>query len=258
MTAVPERLRPLLAPESPLQDLARRFSAAGYRLHLVGGTVRDALLGVTKSDSDYDLTTDARPDAVLELVRGWADHVWLQGQAYGTIGGAKGSFRVEITTFRAEVYRPDSRKPSVTFSDSLETDLSRRDFTVNAMAISLPEPKLADPYGGLDDLLVHKRLRTPLDPEVSFLDDPLRMMRAARFMAGLGLEPDPALVAAATDLAGRLEVVSAERIRDELTKLLLVDDPSAGLWFLAETGLADEFLPELNRMRLEQDPIHTH
>jgi poly(A) polymerase len=258
MTAVPERLRPLLAPDSPLQDLARRFSAAGHSLYLVGGSVRDALLGATKPVPDYDLTTEARPDAVLEIVRGWADHVWLQGQAYGTIGGAKGSMRVEVTTFRAEVYRPDSRKPEVTFADSLETDLSRRDFTVNAMAISLPEPQLVDPYGGVDDLLVHRRLRTPLDPEISFLDDPLRMMRAARFMAGLGLQPDPALVAAATELAGRLEVVSAERIRDELSKLLVVDDPSPGLWFLVQAGLADEFLPELPGLALEQDPIHHH
>src|SRR5205085_4535171 len=169
-----------------------------------------------------------------------------------------GVTKLAVTTFRAEVYRADSRKPSETFADSLDTDLSRRDFTVNAMAISLPEPHLADPYGGLDDLLVHKRLRTPLDPEVSFLDDPLRMMRAARFVAGLGLEPDPALVVAATDLAGRLEVVSAERIRDELSKLLVVDDPSAGLWFLVGTGLADEFLPELPGLALEQDPIHHH
>ena len=258
MTAVPERLRPLLAPDSPLQDLARRFSAAGHSLHLVGGSVRDALLGVTTPVPDYDLTTEARPDAVLEIVRRWADHVWLQGQAYGTIGGAKGPIRVEVTTFRAEVYRPDSRKPTVTFGDSLETDLSRRDFTVNAMALSLPEPQLVDPYGGLDDLLVHRRLRTPLDPETSFLDDPLRMMRAARFIAGLGLEPDPAVVAAATDLAGRLEVVSAERIRDELSKLLVVDDPSPGLWFLVRTGLAAEFLPELPGLALEQDPIHHH
>jgi poly(A) polymerase len=262
MSAVPERLRPLLAPESPLQDLARRFQSAGHSLYLVGGWVRDALLGVTKPGADYDLTTDARPDRILELVRPWSDHVWLQGQAYGTIGAARGEppgdVRVEITTFRAEVYRPDSRKPTVVFSDSLETDLSRRDFTVNAMALSLPEPTLTDPYGGVEDLLVHKRLRTPLDPEVSFLDDPLRMMRAARFIAGLGLEPDPALVRAATDLAGRLEVVSAERIRDELNKLLLVDDPSSGLWFLVRTGLADEFLPELPGLALEQDPIHHH
>ncbi|HYH52440.1 MAG TPA: HDIG domain-containing protein, partial [Acidimicrobiia bacterium] len=258
MTAVPERLRPLLAPDSPLQELARRFTAAGHTLHLVGGSVRDALLGVTKPDADYDLTTDARPDEILGLVRPWADHVWLQGQAFGTIGAGHGEMKVEITTFRADVYRPDSRKPEVTFSDSLETDLSRRDFTVNAMAISLPAPKLVDPYGGLDDLLIHKRLRTPLDPDVSFLDDPLRMMRAARFIAGLGLEPDPALVAAATELAGRLEVVSAERIRDELNKLLVVQDPSAGLWFLVRTGLADEFLPELPGLALEQDPIHHH
>jgi len=258
MSAIPERLRPLLAPDSPLQDLARRFQSAGHVLYLVGGSVRDALLGVTKPDADYDLTTDARPDAIHELVRPWADHVWLQGQAYGTIGASQGGMRVEITTFRAEVYRPESRKPSVTFSDSLETDLSRRDFTVNAMAISLPDPQLVDPYGGLDDLLIHKRLRTPQGPEISFLDDPLRMMRAARFMAGLGLEPDEALVQAATDLAGRLEVVSAERIRDELSKLLVVDDPSTGLWFLVRTGLADEFLPELPGLALEQDPIHHH
>jgi len=256
MTAVPERLRPLLAPESPLQDLARRFQDGGHLLYLVGGSVRDALIGVTSPD--YDLTTDARPDRILELVRPWAEHVWLQGQAFGTIGASQGGMRLEITTFRAEVYRSDSRKPSVTFSDSLETDLSRRDFTVNSMAISLPQPQLVDPYGGLDDLLVHKRLRTPLDPEISFVDDPLRMMRAARFVAGLGLEPDAALVRAATDLAGRLEVVSAERIRDELNKLLVVSDPSAGLWFLVHTGLASEFLPELPGLELEQDPIHHH
>jgi poly(A) polymerase len=256
MTAVPERLRPLLAPDSPLQDLARRFAGAGHSLYLVGGSVRDALLGV--ASPDYDLTTDARPERILELVQPWADHVWLQGQAFGTIGAAQGEMRVEITTFRAEVYRPDSRKPAVTFSDSLDTDLSRRDFTVNAMAIALPDPVMVDPYGGIDDLLIHKRLRTPLDPEVSFLDDPLRMMRAARFMAGLGLEPDPAVVQAATDLAGRLEVVSAERIRDELSKLLVVADPSAGLWFLVQTGLAVEFLPELPGLALEQDPIHHH
>src|SRR5688572_24967546 len=170
MSAVPERLRPLFAQESPVQDLARRFQDGGHSLYLVGGSVRDALIGV--ASPDHDLTTDARPDRILELVQPWADHVWLQGQAFGTIGAAQGDIRVEITTFRAEVYRSGSRKPSVTFSDSLETDLSRRDFSVNAMAISLPEPTLADPYGGLDDLLIHKRLRTPLDPEVSFLDDP--------------------------------------------------------------------------------------
>jgi poly(A) polymerase len=261
MTAIPPRLQPLLAPKSPAQQAARLLTDAGYEGYLVGGSVRDAFLdrAVREGEQpDVDLATNARPDAVERIVRGWADAVWLQGQRFGTVGCRKDDVILEITTFRAEVYRPDSRKPEVTFADSLETDLSRRDFTVNAMAISLPEPQLVDPYGGVDDLLVHRRLRTPLDPEISFLDDPLRMMRAARFMAGLGLQPDPALVAAATELAGRLEVVSAERIRDELSKLLVVDDPSPGLWFLVQAGLADEFLPELPGLALEQDPIHHH
>jgi len=165
--------------------------------------------------------------------------------------------RMEITTFRAEVYRPESRKPEVAYADNVETDLARRDFTVNAMAIRLPEPELVDPYGGVADLAA-RRLRTPLEPEVSFLDDPLRMLRAARFIAGLELVPEPEVVRAVEELRQRLEIVSAERIRDELSKLLLVDDPSAGLWFLVETGLSDEFLPELRSMRLEQDPVHTH
>ena len=256
MTAVPERLRPLLADDSPLQELARRFVAAGHQIYLVGGSVRDALLG--RPAEDLDLATDARPDAIFDLVTGWADHTWEQGRAFGTIGAQRGELRFEITTFRAEVYRPDSRKPEVAYSDDLETDLSRRDFTVNAMAMALPEPRLIDPYDGLGDLLVAKRLRTPLDPEISFLDDPLRMMRAARFTASLGLEPDAALVAAIESLRGRLEVVSAERIRDELSKLMVVPDPSPGLWMLARTGLADEFLPELNGLALEQDPIHHH
>lgn len=256
MTVVPERLRPLLASESPLQELAGRFASAGHRLFLVGGSVRDALLG--EAGSDLDLTTDARPEAIERLVEGWAERIWLQGKAFGTVGCSRGELRLEITTFRAEVYRPESRKPSVTFADNLETDLSRRDFTVNAMAISLPEPVLSDPFEGLSDLLVTKRLRTPLDPETSFLDDPLRMLRAARFTASLGLEPDPALVRAITELRGRLEIVSPERIRDELSKLLVVPDPSPGLWFLVDTGLAKEFLPELPALALEQDPVHHH
>ncbi len=256
MTAVPEKLRPLLAPESPVQELARRLSAAGHCLYLVGGSVRDALLG--RPGGDLDFATDARPAAIEALVDGWAEHVWLQGKAFGTIGCSRGELRLEITTFRAEVYRPDSRKPEVAFADSLEVDLSRRDFTVNAMALSLPEPELVDPFGGVEDLLIHKRLRTPLDPETSFLDDPLRMMRAARFTASLGLEPEPQLTAAVEHLRGRLEVVSAERIRDELSKLLVVPDPSPGLWFLVRLGLADEFLPELPGLALEQDPIHQH
>ncbi|MDQ3944217.1 MAG: CCA tRNA nucleotidyltransferase [Actinomycetota bacterium] len=258
MTLVPERLRSLLAAGSPLQELAGRFIAAGRRLYLVGGSVRDALLG--RTSPDLDLTTDARPEEIERLVDGWAEHVWLQGKAFGTIGCSQGDLKLEITTFRAEVYRPDSRKPNVVFADDLETDLSRRDFTVNAMALLLggEDPTLIDPFDGLEDLLVHRRLRTPLDPEISFVDDPLRMLRAARFIAAHGLQPEPALSAAVKQLKGRLEIVSAERIADELSKLLVVPDPSPGLWFLVETGLAGEFLPELPALALEQDPIHRH
>ena len=252
---IPERLRPMLADDSPLQELARRFVAAGKSVYLVGGSVRDALLG--RTSPDYDLTTDAHPEEIERLIAGWAEHVWLQGKAFGTIGCSRGDLRLEITTFRAEAYHPDSRKPNVTFADELEADLARRDFTVNAMALTLPEPVLVDPFGGIADL-VARRLRTPLDPEISFLDDPLRMLRAARFIATLGLEPDPGLVPAVRDLRARLEIVSPERIRDELSKLLVADDPSPGLWFLVETGLAEEFLPELPALALEQDPVHQH
>jgi poly(A) polymerase len=256
---LPARLRPFYEPGSPTRELGERLAAAGYQAYLVGGTVRDALLDrdLSGPDVDADITTDARPDVVEGIVRGWADHVWLQGQRFGTIGCQKGERRLEITTFRADVYRPDSRKPEVAYSDDLETDLSRRDFTVNAMALALPEPAFVDPFGGAADLAA-KVLRTPLAPEVSFVDDPLRMLRAARFISGIGLVPEPPLVRAVEDLRTRLEIVSAERIRDELSRLLMVEDPSAGLWFLCTTGLSDEFLPELNSMRLEQDPIHTH
>jgi poly(A) polymerase len=260
MAAIPPRLQPLLDPAKPTQQLARLLTDAGHECYLVGGSVRDAFLDrVTRGGEqpDVDLTTDARPDTVEQIVRGWADAVWLQGKRFGTIGCRKSDTVIEITTFRADVYRPESRKPEVKYSDDIETDLSRRDFTVNAMALRLPEPELVDPFGGAADLAA-RRLRTPLAPEVSFLDDPLRMLRAARFVAQFGLEPDSGLTDAVVALRHRLEIVSAERIRDELSKLLLVDDPSAGLWFLAETELSDEFLPELNRMRLEQDPIHTH
>jgi poly(A) polymerase len=255
VTRIPPRLRPLLDAQSPVQQLAGRLVAAGHECYLVGGTVRDALLDLPHED--VDIATNARPDAVEGLVRGWADHVWLQGQRFGTVGCEKDDTRIEITTYRAEVYRPESRKPEVAFADDVETDLSRRDFTINAMALRLPEPELVDPFNGAADLAA-RRLRTPLAPEVSFLDDPLRMLRAARFIAAFGLEPDSDLVAAVHELHSRLEIVSAERVRDELTKLLLVPDPSAGLWFLCRTGLADEFLPELIALQLEQDPIHQH
>ena len=253
--SVPARLQPLLDPASPVQQLARLLVDAGRQCYLVGGSVRDAFFDTELHD--IDVTTDARPDEVERLVGPWADHVWLQGKRFGTVGASREGMRFEITTFRAEAYRPESRKPEVAYSDDIVTDLSRRDFTVNAMALRLPEPELVDPYDGAVDLAA-RRLRTPLSPDDAFLDDPLRMLRAARFVAQFGLTPDPELVAAIERHRHRLEIVSMERIRDELSKLLLVDDPTAGLWFLAETGLADEFLPELNAMRLEQDPIHTH
>jgi poly(A) polymerase len=254
-TPVPPRLQPLLAPDSPVQQLAARFVAAGHRAYLVGGTVRDALLG--RDYEDLDLATDARPDAVEALVRGWADAVWLQGQRFGTVGCSRDGATFEITTFRAEVYRTESRKPEVEYADDIETDLSRRDFTINAIALELPEPRLVDPFDGARDL-AERRLRTPLAADISFLDDPLRMMRAARFICGLDLVPDPDILRAVEEHRHRLEIVSAERIRDELSKLLLLPDPSAGLYFLARTRLSDEFLPELNNMSLEQDPIHRH
>jgi len=252
---IPERLAPLLAPGAPVQQLAARFVESGHRMYLVGGSVRDALLD--REHEDVDVATDARPDEVERIVRGWADDVWLQGQRFGTVGCRKDGVTIEVTTFRADVYRPESRKPEVRFADDVETDLSRRDFTVNAMAVVLPEPELVDPFGGAADLAA-KRLRTPLAPEVSFADDPLRMMRAARFIAGFELQPSPELVAAVEGFRARLEIVSAERVRDELSKLLTLPDPSAGLWFLTGTKLADEFLPELNSLELEQDPIHHH
>ncbi len=255
MSAVPPRLQPLLDPTSPVQQLARLLADAGHQCLLVGGSVRDALLD--RDHSDIDVATDAHPEVVERLVRGWAEHVWTQGARFGTIGCQHDGTTIEITTFRAEVYRPESRKPEVAYAEDVETDLSRRDFTVNAMALRLPDGVLVDPYGGAVDLM-NKILRTPLSPEISFLDDPLRMMRAARFVATFGLVPDDALVDAVRQHRARLEIVSAERIRDELSKLMVVDDPTAGLWFLAETGLADEFLPELSLMRLEQDPLHRH
>ncbi len=241
-------------------ELAVRFADAGHRLYLVGGSVRDAIVAGDREPAaghDIDLTTDARPDETEQLLDGWADAMWLQGKRFGTIGALKDDRRYEITTHRAEAYVPESRKPEVAFGDSIEEDLSRRDFTVNAMALALPGLELIDPYGGLGDL-AGGRLRTPLDPETSFADDPLRMLRAARFIASLSLAPDEALVTAVRKMHDRLAIVSPERIRDELDKLLVTDTPSPGLWFAVDTGLADHFLPELPAMALEQDPIHRH
>ena len=252
---VPERFAPLLAELSPLAD---RFRGAGRRLYLVGGTVRDLLVG-REGGGDVDATTDARPDEIKSILEGWADALWTQGERFGTIGARRGDRDYEITTHRAEAYEPESRKPNVVFADAIEVDLSRRDFTVNAMALELTSdaPTLVDPFGGAADLAAHV-LRSPIPPEESFSDDPLRMLRAARFLSGYQLEPVPELVNAVTAMHHRLSIVSAERIRDELDKLLVVDRPGPGLWFVIDTGLAEEFLPELPAMRLEQDPIHRH
>ncbi len=251
---IPDRLQPLVDETNALAD---RFQAAGFHLYLVGGVVRDAVMGRLDDDADLDFTTDARPDDIEALVTGWADAVWDQGRRFGTIGLRLGTRRVEITTHRAEAYSPDSRKPAVEFADVVEADLSRRDFTVNSMALSLPDLTLIDPFDGVSDLAAH-RLRTPLAPEESFIDDPLRMLRAARFIAGYGLVPNPALTGAVMTLRSRLDIVSDERIRDELDKLLVVEAPGEGLWFLVRTGLAEEFLPELPALAVEQDPIHRH
>jgi poly(A) polymerase len=255
---IPDRLRDVLGEVRPL---AEAFDDAGRSLYLVGGVVRDLLLGRSLGpDADIDLTTDARPPEIKALLGPVADSLWTQGERFGTIGCLLGGRRFEVTTHRAEVYVPDSRKPEVVFGESVDVDLSRRDFTVNAMALTLPaegEPRLVDPHGGAPDLAAG-RLRTPLDPEVSFADDPLRMLRAARFAAGYGLSPDPEVVAAVERLAPRLDIVSPERIRDELDRLVTVEVPAPGLWFLVNTGLAEQFLPELPAMRLEQDPIHQH
>jgi len=263
---IPARLQPLLEETRPL---AARFAAGGFRLYLVGGSVRDAILSRPLETIDLDFTTEARPDAIEKLLSGWADAVWTQGRRFGTIGCRKGDRHYEITTHRAEAYHPDSRKPDVEFADEVEADLARRDFTVNAMALQLaggagPDavpgsgvPELVDPFGGLADLAGH-RLRTPLAPEESFADDPLRMLRAARFIAGYRLVPDPDVMAAVKAMAPRLEIVSAERIRDELDKLMVVEATADGLWFIVNTGLAAEFIPELPALALEQDPVHRH
>ena len=253
---IPDRFRAVLDELSPLTE---RFSAAGHRLYLVGGTVRDLLIAEGGDSDDFDATTSARPPDIKRCLEGWADAIWTQGERFGTIGAKKGDRIYEITTHRAEAYADDSRKPHVDFADEIEVDLSRRDFTVNAMALELTAaaPTLVDPFGGASDL-VTRTLRTPLSPEVSFSDDPLRMLRAARFIARYQLQPVPELTAAVSAMHARLEIVSAERIRDEIDKLIVVDHPSAGLWFAIETGLAEEFLPELPAMRLEQDPIHRH
>ncbi len=252
---VPARLAPLLASDAPVQRVALALVDAGHECYLVGGSVRDALIDTTPTD--FDFATDARPDRIEAVLAPIADFVWLQGKRFGTVGAQVGGVACEVTTYRAEGYQPGSRNPDVEFGDTIEGDLARRDFTVNAMALRLPDARLVDPFDGAVDL-ARGSLRTPQAATSSFNDDPLRMLRAARFIARFGFIPDPELVGAVEELRGRLTIVSTERIRDELSKLLVVPDPSAGLWFLASTHLGDEFLPELNEMELEQDPIHHH
>lgn len=240
---------------APLAELAGRFEAAGHELALVGGPVRDALLG--RPGVDWDLTTSATPDEIERVVAGWADAVWDVGREFGTIGLRKGDDQIEITTYRADTYDSTSRKPTVAFGDHIEGDLSRRDFAVNAMAVRLPSLEFVDPFGGLDDLAAQV-LRTPVTAEQSFDDDPLRMMRAARFTSQLGFTAAPDVVEAMTAMAARIEIVSAERVREELSKLVLGRDPRAGLTLLVDTGLADHVLPELPALRLESDEHHRH
>ncbi|MGW8556113.1 CCA tRNA nucleotidyltransferase [Streptomyces tubercidicus] len=245
----------LLRVSPVADDLARRFQEAGFTLALVGGSVRDALLG--RLGNDLDFTTDARPEDVLKIVRPWADAVWEVGIAFGTVGCKKDSFDIEVTTYRSEAYDRTSRKPEVSYGDSIEQDLVRRDFTVNAMAVLLPQKEFVDPHDGLEDLAAQV-LRTPGTPEESFSDDPLRMMRAARFAAQLDFEVDPEVFAAMKAMSDRIEIVSAERVRDELNKLILAPHPREGLRLLVESGLAGHVLPELPALRLESDEHHRH
>jgi poly(A) polymerase len=236
-------------------EIGRLFARHGHELALVGGPVRDVFLG--QRPGDLDLTTDATPDQVLQMTKGWADRTWTVGIAFGTVGLRKGNSVFEITTYRSEQYERATRRPDVQYGRSLEEDLGRRDFTINAMAAKLPGYELVDPFGGFDALR-KKVLRTPGPPEQSFGDDPLRILRAARFAAKLGFTVAPEVRVAMTEQAGRLEIVSAERITSELTKLMLTPDPALGIDVLVQTGVADEVLPEVSRLRMEADEHHRH
>jgi poly(A) polymerase len=237
-------------------EVGERFRLAGYQLYLVGGAVRDLLLQ-RGPGRELDFATDAKPEEIIRMLQGWADRKYLTGIRFGTVGARKDEYDLQVTTFRKEVYPEDDRHPHVTFANDLEVDLSRRDFTVNAMAVSLPDRAFVDPFGGVRDLAA-KLLDTPLDPSVSFGDDPLRMLRAARFASTLELAPAPRVVAAMRAMSERLSIVSAERIQGELNRLLVSEVPSRGLLLAVETGLAAQFLPELPGLQLEQDPVHRH
>jgi poly(A) polymerase len=238
-----------------VDELAARFRAAGHELYLVGGSVRDALLD--RHSNDLDFTTGARPEQILAVLTGWADAIWDTGIAFGTVGARKGEHICEITTFRADSYDRVSRNPQVTFGDSIEADLLRRDFTVNAMAVEVTTNTFVDPYGGRAALR-DRSLDTPATPQESFADDPLRMLRAARFASQLGFEPAARVVAAMTDMAEQIERITRERVQAELSKLIIGAHPRRGIELLVDTGLADRVLPEVPAMRLEIDEHHQH
>ena len=247
-----------LIKRAPLaSSLAQNFAAQGFRLALVGGPVRDALLG--RLGNDLDFTTDARPEVTKKILQAWAENVWDTGINFGTVAGKRGDTTVEVTTYRTESYDPESRKPDVEYGDSINGDLSRRDFTVNSMALELTTktPEFIDPFNGLEDL-AKKVLRTPTKAENSFSDDPLRMMRAARFASQLEFEIAPDVLQAMKDMAGRISIISAERIRDEFIKMLMSKNPRTGITLLVETGLAEIVLPEIPKLRLEIDEHHHH
>ena len=247
-----------LIERAPLaSSLAQAFSAKGYTLALVGGPVRDAILG--RLGNDLDFTTNAKPEESKKILHGWAEHVWDTGIAFGTVAGKLGETTVEVTTYRSDVYEKDSRKPDVSFGENIEGDLSRRDFRVNSMALELTgaTPLFIDPFDGLSDL-TKKILQTPGRPEDSFSDDPLRMLRAARFASQLDFEIAPNVLAAMKEMAPRLSIISAERIRDELSKILMSQNPRLGITLLVDTGLADIVLPEIPKLRLEVDEHHHH
>ncbi|MGY0388133.1 CCA tRNA nucleotidyltransferase [Nocardioides sp. WG-D5] len=249
VTAELDRIAPVI------DSLGEAFAAGGHELALVGGPVRDAMLG--RPHNDLDFTTSARPEETEKILRTWGEALWDMGRDFGTIGTRKGPWQVEVTTYRSEAYSADSRKPAVAYGTSLADDLVRRDFTVNAMAVRLPGREVVDLYGGVVDLAT-RMLRTPGTPEDSFSDDPLRMMRAARFAAQLGFTVAPEVVAAMTDMASRISIISAERVRDELVKLICAPFPRLGLTLLVETGLAELVLPELTALRMERDEHNRH
>lgn len=240
---------------SVIFELADRFVRAGHELSLVGGPVRDLYLG--RVSPDLDFTTSARPEDTLKIIAGWADNTWDVGREFGTIAFKKGTYTLEVTTYRADAYDKDSRKPVVAFGDNLHDDLFRRDFTMNAMALRLPELELVDPFDGVSSL-TDQQIRTPGSPDISFSDDPLRMMRAARFASQLKIEVSAEVRQAMSEMTDRIEIISAERVRDELVKLINGADPRAGIDLLVDTGLADRVLPEVSALRLEIDEHHRH